>query len=51
MKHSYVIGLQRYWWVFGSSFLVDSPHPPKSVQSDKAENAHACAKTGNFESP
>ena len=32
-KPSYVVRLQRYWWIFGSNFLVDSPHPPESVQN------------------
>ena len=35
-KHSYVMRLQRYWWIFGSNFLVHSPHPPKSVQDTMA---------------
>ena len=27
MKHSYVVRLQRYWWIFRSYFCVDSPNP------------------------
>ena len=33
---SYVVRLQRYWWIFRSNFSVDSPHPPKSVQNTMA---------------
>ena len=36
MKHSYVVRLQRYWWIFRSNFGVDSPHPQKSVHNTMA---------------
>ena len=32
-KHSFVVRLQRYWWIFRNNFIVDSHHPPKSVQN------------------
>ena len=32
-KRSYVARLQRYWWIFGSNFSLESPHGPKSVQN------------------
>ena len=35
-KHSYVVELQRYWWIFRSNFIVDSPHPPKSERNTMA---------------
>ena len=35
-KHSYVVELQRYCWIFGSNFIVDSSHPPKSEQNTMA---------------
>ena len=33
MKHSHVVPLQRYWWVFKSNFIVDSPLPPDARHS------------------
>ena len=32
-NYSNVVRLQRYWLIFRSNFLVDSPHPPESVQN------------------
>ena len=37
-KHFYVVGLQRYWWIFRINFILDSPHPPKFEQNTMANN-------------
>ena len=36
MQNSYVVRLHRYWWILRINFIVDSPHPPKSVQNTVA---------------
>ena len=35
-KHLYVVGLQRYRWIFRSNFTMDSPHPPNSERNTMA---------------
>ena len=42
-KHSYVVPLRRYWWIFRSNFRVDSPGCTSSTEILAEVNGHVWA--------